>query len=78
MIVTFTISLFSLFSGGSYADGYGRRHGDYGGYGHGYHGEPDQRFYGGIHTIKDMEGTAIDYYLRNVNDLMLIRKFITQ
>ena len=31
-----------------------------------------------VFTIKDMEGTAIDYYLRNVNALMLIRKFITQ
>ena len=31
-----------------------------------------------VFTIKDMKGTTIDYYLRNVNALMLIRKFITQ
>ena len=31
-----------------------------------------------VFTIKDMEGTTIDYYLRNIYDLMLIRTFITQ
>ena len=31
-----------------------------------------------VFTIKDMEGTAIDYYLQNINDLMLIRTFITK
>ena len=31
-----------------------------------------------VFTIKDMEGRTIDYYLRNINDLMLIRTFITK